>query len=219
MLLKTIKLKTIISVLSVAILLPMSGVAKAEPMIGEIRMFAGHIAPRGWAFCDGSLLNIEKNGALFTVINTIYGGNGITTFALPDLRGRVPVHAGRGPGLSDYRLGQWGGAETAIIDTSHLPAHTHAFNATIGIPVKEGNADTNVVSEAEGLASQAALGRDTIKLLSKTTDKTLNAGVIYGTTTSAGDDSSSSNSQRIDIRQPYLGIHYIIALEGVYPSR
>ena len=85
-----------------------------EPFVGEIRMFAGNFAPRGWAFCDGQLLAISQNDALFSVIGTLYGGDGRTTFALPDLRGRVPIHAGQGPGLSERPLGSKGGVETTV---------------------------------------------------------------------------------------------------------
>ena len=97
----------------------------SEPFIGEIRMFAGNFAPRGWAFCDGQLLPISQNTALFSILGTTYGGDGRTTFGLPDLRGRVPVHAGRGPGLSDIRLGQKGGAETSTLTVANMPNHNH----------------------------------------------------------------------------------------------
>ena len=101
----------------------------ASPFIGQITLFAGNFAPRGWAFCNGQLLSIAQNTALFSILGTTYGGNGQTTFALPDLRGRVPVHAGQGPGLSNYDLGQQGGAESVTLTTAQMPAHTHPANA------------------------------------------------------------------------------------------
>ncbi|MFY1113097.1 MAG: tail fiber protein, partial [Methanosarcinaceae archaeon] len=99
----------------------------SEPFIGEIRMFAGNFAPRGWAFCDGQLLPISQNTALFSILGTTYGGDGRTTFGLPDLRGRVPVHAGSGPGLSTVRLGDTGGAETVTLSQAQMPSHNHTI--------------------------------------------------------------------------------------------
>src|SRR3712207_1329671 len=95
------------------------------PMIAEIRMFAGNFAPRGWAFCQGQILSIAQNTALFSLLGTTYGGNGQTTFALPDLRGRVPMQPGQGPGLSSHNLGEQGGSETVTLISSQMPAHNH----------------------------------------------------------------------------------------------
>src|SRR3954465_13916452 len=100
----------------------------ATPFIGQISLFGGNFAPRGWAFCKGQLLAISQNTALFSILGTTYGGNGQTTFALPDLRGRVPIHFGQGPGLSSYALGETGGAETTTLTVNELPAHTHAVS-------------------------------------------------------------------------------------------
>jgi len=96
-----------------------------EPLIGQIMMFAGNFAPRGWAFCEGQLLAINQYQALFSILGTTYGGDGRTTFGLPDLRGRVPMHPGNGPGLSSKRLGQKGGSETNTLNVSQLPSHNH----------------------------------------------------------------------------------------------
>ena len=101
----------------------------AEPFVGEIRMFAGNFAPRGFAFCDGQLLAISQNDALFALLGTTYGGDGRTTFALPDLRGRVPVHAGSGPGLTRRTLGQRAGSEQETLTLSQIPAHNHNMRA------------------------------------------------------------------------------------------
>lgn len=97
----------------------------ADPLLGEIMLFAGNFAPRGWALCNGQLLAISQNQALFSILGTTYGGDGRTTFALPDLRGRLPMHAGSGPGLTPRRLGEMGGAETRTLNINQLPAHTH----------------------------------------------------------------------------------------------
>ncbi|MBD3756388.1 MAG: phage tail protein, partial [Gammaproteobacteria bacterium] len=101
----------------------------SEPFVGEIRMFAGNFAPRGWAFCDGQLLAVSQNDALFSLLGTIYGGDGRTTFGLPDMRGRIPVHQGSGPGLSPRRLGSKSGAETETLTVNQMPSHTHFFLA------------------------------------------------------------------------------------------
>src|SRR6059058_2346340 len=98
------------------------------PFLGEIKVFCGNFAPRGWALCNGQLLSIAQNTALFSLLGTQFGGNGQTNFALPDLRGRVPVHPGQGPGLSDYAIGQSGGSETTTLLLSNVPAHNHSLN-------------------------------------------------------------------------------------------
>ena len=102
----------------------------SEPFIAEIRIFAGNFAPRNWAFCDGQLLPIAQNTALFSLIGTTYGGDGRTTTALPNLKGRVPMHPGRGPGLTERRLGQRGGTETITLAQSQMPNHTHTLYAS-----------------------------------------------------------------------------------------
>ena len=99
----------------------------SEPFIAEIIMFGGNFAPRGWAFCDGQLLSISSNTALFSILGTTFGGDGRTTFALPDMRGRVSVHPGTGPGLSNRRLGERGGTETVGLNASQIPSHNHTF--------------------------------------------------------------------------------------------
>ena len=101
----------------------------SEPFVGEIRMFAGNFAPQGWAFCDGQLLSVNQNDALFSLLGTIYGGDGRTTFGLPDLRGRLPMHAGTGPGLSPQRMGSMGGQENVTLTVNEMPAHSHSANA------------------------------------------------------------------------------------------
>lgn len=112
--------------------------AQVEPYLGEIRMFAGNFAPVGWALCDGSLLSIQQNTALFSVIGTYYGGNGTTNFALPDLRGRFPMGFGTGPGLTPRNLGDKGGAETVTLNVNQIPAHTHTV--TVNAQNTEGSA-------------------------------------------------------------------------------
>lgn len=170
-----------------------------EPFIASIILFGGNFAPRGWAFCQGQILSIAQNTALFSLLGTTYGGNGQTTFALPDLRGRVPIHPGQGPGLSSYSLGQMGGTETTTLLSTNIPAHTHALNAvseTGDKPTPQGNF----------LAATGALDPEYRST----------GTVVPMASTAIG---ISGNSQPFNNIQPYLALNYIIALEGIYPSR
>ncbi len=171
-----------------------------DPFLGQTILFAGNFAPRGWAFCDGQLLSISANSALFSILGTTYGGDGRTTFALPDMRGRVSVHPGTAPGLSNIRLGQRSGTETVSLSVSQIPAHAHLVGCTSTL----GNQDSPVahIPAAEDVPT-ASLWSD------QAPNGTMNSGVIE----------STGGSQPIDNRQPYLGVNYIIALQGLYPSR
>ncbi|MCX4248096.1 phage tail protein [Paraliomyxa miuraensis] len=168
-----------------------------EPFIGQIIMFAGNFAPRGWALCDGQLLPISQNQALFSILGTTYGGDGRTTFALPDLRGRASLHAGSGPGLTPRSLGQKSGEETVTLTVNQMPSHGHVVNA----------ADTmaNVRSPSNAVLAQEATGA----YQNGRTDVTMNPAMI----------GNSGGSQPHDNMQPYLVVNYIIALEGIFPSR
>ncbi len=170
----------------------------SEPFVGEIRMFAGNFAPRGWAFCDGQLLAVSQNDALFSLFGTIYGGDGRTTFGLPDLRGRIPVHAGSGPGLSDRRLGSKGGAEQVTLTTNQLPSHAHAVRGT------------NDAADSTEPAGKLPAQSTTIDLYVSTAPTVdFNPAAVQGT----GGSQAHSNLM------PALCIHFIVALFGVYPSR
>jgi len=171
--------------------------------IGEVTMFAGNFAPRGWALCDGQLLPISQYQSLFSILGTTYGGDGRTTFALPDLRGRTPIHVGRGPGLSDYRLGQKGGVETVTLTTNQIPAHQHAADFKLNTANAAGdtkNAQDNAFGAKEIYTTSAPA-------------TAMNAGTITGNIGNTGGGQAHEN------RPPYLGINYIIALQGTYPSR
>ena len=122
-----------------------------EPFVGEIRMFAGNFAPRGWAFCDGQLLSVSDNDALFSLLGTIYGGDGRTTFGLPDLRGRIPIHAGQGSGLSNRRLGSKGGAEQVTVTVNQTPTHTHDWKATDGLAQNDSPANTGLAKPTSNI--------------------------------------------------------------------
>lgn len=171
----------------------------SEPFVGEIRMFAGNFAPRGWAFCDGQLLAVSQNDALFSLLGTIYGGDGRTTFALPDMRGRIPIHAGSGPGLSDRRLGSKGGQENVTLTTNQLPSHSHTPKAS-GALATSPNPQTNVTGTSTTLNAFIANDPPTAALNSSTI-------------TAVGGSRSHTNLQ------PFICINFIIALFGIYPSR
>ena len=173
----------------------------SEPFVGEIRMFAGNFAPRGWAFCDGQLLAVSQNDALFSLLGTIYGGDGQTTFGLPDMRGRIPVHAGSGPGpgLSPRTLGAKGGAENVTLTVNQLPSHNHGSFRASGDPA----ASVDPVGKVLGVPTSTDLYADDLSPVN------MSPNAI----TSKGGSQSHTNVM------PFLCIHFIIALVGIYPSR
>ncbi|MCF7733198.1 MAG: tail fiber protein [Akkermansiaceae bacterium] len=172
----------------------------SEPFIGEIRMFAGTFAPRGHALCDGQLLAISQNDALFSLFGTIYGGDGRTTFGLPDLRGRLPLHLGAAPGLSARPIGQKSGTEQVTLTTAQLPAHTHALPA-----------DTRAA--ADGSPGGAAPAQSTVAAYLSSPPPTSTKPLAAGSITNVG------GSQPHDNMMPYQCITFIVALTGIYPSR
>ncbi|HEX6608872.1 MAG TPA: tail fiber protein [Chloroflexia bacterium] len=169
-----------------------------DPYIGDIYVFAGTYAPRGWAFCEGQILSIAQNQALFSILGTTYGGNGQTTFALPDLRGRVPMHFGQGPGLSPRTLGEKSGTESVTLLTTELPAHIHSVTASSDNGIRTGPANGVWASSARGDSQYSA-----------TADTSMNPAAM----------GVAGSSQPHNNMQPYLAIRFIIALVGVYPSR
>lgn len=166
-----------------------------EPFIGQVISFGGNFAPRGWALCDGQILAISQNDALFSILGTTYGGDGRTTFGLPDLRGRVTVHPGTGAGLSTRRLGQQGGSENNAITANQLPSHNHIVSAK-----EEANAADPSGNFIAGTGTNA---------FGTTADIQMNPNA----TTNAG------AGQLVNNIQPFGCVNYIIALVGVYPSR
>lgn len=168
-----------------------------SPYIGGIKMFGGNFPPAGWAFCDGSVLPISEYETLFMLIGTTYGGDGQSTFALPDLRGRVPVHQGQGPGLPNYVIGEKFGVETVTLTSSQIPAHSHALLAS-----------TDAASSASSPAG-SVLGKASGSVYGETsTTKQLAATTLAGT----------GGSQPHENMAPYLGVNFIISLYGVFPS-
>lgn len=172
----------------------------SEPFVGEIRMFAGNFAPRSWAFCDGQLLAVSQNDALFSLLGTIYGGDGRTTFGLPDMRGRIPIHAGSGPGLTPRKLGAKSGAENVTLTTNELPNHTHNVNAS--------DQQGSSTSPANQFFGQEGLNVYHAAPLSSNVTNLKSSAV-----TPVGGSQSHSNLM------PALCVNFIIALYGIYPSR
>ncbi|WP_299219384.1 tail fiber protein [uncultured Aquimarina sp.] len=194
-----------------------------EPFLGQIILFGGNFAPRGWALCDGQLLPISSNSALFSILGTVYGGDGRTTFALPDLRGRVPMHAGNGPGLSNRRLGSKGGGETHTLVTPELPSHNHltqnseSTDQTILLSTENAVNETPQAGDVPAVAQfGTGLSATKVKAFGPPTNpvngQTIrsNAGL---TILNNGGGQSHNNMQ------PYLTTNYIIALQGLFPSR
>jgi microcystin-dependent protein len=171
----------------------------ATPYIGEIRMFGGTFAPVDWALCNGQLMPINQNPALFNLIGTTYGGDGQNTFGLPDLQGRVPVHQGQGTGLSNYVLGQKAGAETVTLTLAQLASHTHQ---AIGS------------SASSGLQNNPAGNTWAVN-----TDQSFGPGTSANARMNTASTGNTGNSQPHDNMDPFLAITFIIALNGVYPSQ
>ena len=180
----------------------------SDPFVAEIIMFGGNFAPRGWAFCDGQLLSISENSALFSILGTTYGGDGRTTFGLPDLRGRVPMHAGNGPGLSSRRLGEKGGSEDVTLTTNQIPLHAHTATSTANVVAVAGNSNDAVNNfwADDGGAASATYHNGPANAV-------MNAGAVSTTVNNAGGGQSHPNEQ------PFLCVNFIIALQGVFPSR
>lgn len=175
----------------------MPGDAQA-PYVGQIMMVGFSFAPAGWAFCDGQLLAISENETLFNLIGTTYGGDGQSTFGLPDLRGRVPVHVGTGPGLSNYVIAQSGGVETVTLTENQLPQHVHSYNPAASSNEQTSNRPDNNYPAVGGYYAG-----------------TTNSGAPMGAPTIA----SAGGSQPHNNVQPFLGINFIISLFGVFPSQ
>jgi microcystin-dependent protein len=175
------------------------------PILGQIQAFGFNFAPRGWAACDGQLLPINQNQALFSLLGTIYGGDGITTFALPDLRGRSPMHIGHGPGLSSRSIGQRSGQEQVTLNILEIPSHNHVASGTVKANNQPGDEDS-----PEDNFSAAHAGDENY---SAAANATMAAGGLAVTVGNNGGNQPHTNLQ------PYLVINWCIALQGIFPSR
>src|SRR5665213_462183 len=181
----------------------------AQPFISQIEAFAFNFPPKGWAFCNGQLLPINQNQALFSLIGTFYGGNGSTTFALPNLQGRVPAHMGEGLLGQNLQLGEVGGEEAHVVNISEMPAHTHPVNADSTAAAATKPATSTVLGKSSGTSSTSqALAIDAYS------SSTSPASPLDSRTIS-----SVGGSQPHENRQPYLTLSYCIALVGIFPSR
>jgi microcystin-dependent protein len=169
----------------------------SEPFLGEIRMFAFNFNPQGWLQADGAVLPISQNTALFSLLGTQFGGDGISTFALPDLRGRVSNHQGQGPGLSEYVVGQAGGAETVTLAREQMPAHAHRLN---------------------GNSSPATTRHPGGAVLAQTTTATY-AEAPNGPVLDAAAIGTTGGGQPVGVLAPYLTLNFCIAVQGIFPSR
>jgi len=171
----------------------------ADPFVAEIRIFPFNFAPKGWAWCDGQLLPLSQNTALFSLLGTVYGGDGKSTFALPDLQGRAPMHPGQGPGLSLHDLGETGGSETVTLLESEIPSHSHALNASKADATERVPTGQLPANGTGGIVAFAAPGA-----LTQLSPNAL---------TPAGGDQPHNNLM------PYLTFYFNIALQGVFPPR
>lgn len=165
----------------------------AQPYVGEIRIFAGNFAPAGWMFCEGQSLPISENETLFNLIGTTYGGDGQETFALPDLRGRIPVHQGNG-----FNLAETGGVEEVTLTVSQIPAHSHAFTAT-----------TTPGTQSSPSGNRLSQSRNVVPYINEAPNTPLRAGAV----------GSVGGSQPHTNLQPYLCVNFIISLYGIFPSQ
>jgi microcystin-dependent protein len=173
-----------------------------EPYLGQIKLFAGNFAPISYALCNGQLLAIQSNTALFSLLGTTYGGNGQTTFGLPDFRGRTPIHFGQGPGLSQYVLGEESGSETVTLLPTEMPAHIHQISGAV-----IANSSSTNTPNGSSMFTNATPN----PLYAITTANLLNLA--------PQSISITGGSQPHENHQPYLGLTFIIAIQGVFPSR
>lgn len=192
----------------------------SDPFIGEIRMVGFSFAPRGWALCEGQLLPIAEYQALFSLLSTTYGGDGRTTFGLPDLRGRSPVGVGMGPGLTDIRWGETAGKEAVTIQTSQMPSHTHvattAATTALSVAGTPSNASPTPSTTNNILGASPPGGSPSAAIWSDQ----LNNPVALGNTQTANVTlANTGGSQPLPLRNPFVGTNFIIALLGEYPTR
>jgi microcystin-dependent protein len=184
-----------------------------EPFIGTVTIFAGSYAPQGWMFCQGQLLNISTNVTLYSLIGTTYGGDGNTTFALPNLSGRVAIHAGQAPGMQAYTVGQQGGNELITLTTAQVPAHTHTlakFAVTVGVPASSQQGTTDMPTGNVPAPVAAAAN-------SYSTAPGVN--VFMGNTIISAQSTASEVKvlSPVSVVSPYVAMNYIICADGIYP--
>jgi microcystin-dependent protein len=180
----------------------------SEPFLGEMKMVGFNFAPVGWAFCQGQTMAISQNTALFSLLGTVYGGDGRVTFGLPDLRGRSPVGMGQGPGLTNVAQGELAGTESVTLTTANMPAHNHPATVQVaGTATEPGNTP----SQVNNVLGASSGGPGTANIWSTTMNNPVAmAGVQTGL---------AGANQPVSLRNPFLGVNFVIALEGIYPQR
>jgi microcystin-dependent protein len=187
----------------------------SDPFIGEIKMVGFDYAPPGWAQCLGQLMPIQQNSALFSLLGVSFGGNGVQTFGLPDLRGRSPVGLGQGPGLQPVNMGAQGGAQSVTLTSTQMPMHTHVAAAAVAIPASGADGTTDVPSPTANLAkavdtATGAVPNIYVNAAATTTLAPFNANVTV---------QAAGGNQPVPVQSPYIGLNFIIATQGVWPSR
>lgn len=187
-----------------------------ESFIGAIMGFGGTYAPRNWSDCNGALLAINSNQALFSILGTMYGGDGRTTFGLPDLRGRIPISEGTGPGLPTYRQGQRGGSPSVVLTILNLPEHSHTASLINGgLEISSDSPSSTTPSAGAYLASTATAGVAAVNAYTNAAGTPTPINGVTGQITV----NNTGGSQAVNTQSPYLAIRWIIALEGVFPPR
>lgn len=235
---KTQSFAAITAALALLAATPGDATAAYEPFVGEISYVGFNFAPVGWYQCDGQLLPISQYSALFSLLGTTYGGNGVTNFALPDMRGKVPVHQGQSPGYPMYILGQTGGQENVALTINELPAHSHPATATststsavnpgaaATSTLKAANSDPNASTPQGNSLPQGARGANiysttapSVSMNAASIETTLSGIGITTTTSTNVSVGNAGGSQPFSIMQPYTTVNCIIAWQGVFPSR
>lgn len=187
-----------------------------EVFIGTIQAFGFNFPPQGWANCSGQLMSIAQNTALFSLLGTTYGGNGQTTFGLPDLRGRAALNMGQGPGLSNYTIGEIAGIENTTLTIGNMPAHNHSATATVGVQVAGTPSDpAHIPSDTNKYLGASSGGGGAANIWSDA----LNAPVAMGGVSGAVQVGMAGGSLPVSLLNPYLVLNFCIALQGIFPSR
>lgn len=187
-----------------------------EVFLGNIQAFGFNFAPRGWANCSGQLMNLAQNTALFSLLGTTYGGNGQTTFALPDLRGRAALNMGQGPGLSMYDIGQASGTEHTTLTISSMPMHTHTATSTFGAQVAGTSSNpANTPTDTNKYLGASGGGQGNATIWSDALNAPVSMGGINGTVQVG----TAGGNQPFSLLNPYLALNFCIALQGIFPSR
>jgi len=194
----------------------------SDPFIGQIMMVGFNFAPQSWALCNGQLLPISQNTALFSLIGTNYGGDGRSTFGLPDLRGRAPIHQGQGPGLSARNMGQAGGIESVTLSQLEMPSHTHNANLNLNVSVTSALKASAGLGGGTATAAGNALGQIETIYSENTPDQTMDAASIDSTVTDGGSGvavNPAGGSRPHQNMQPFQVVNFVICLYGIFPPR